>query len=63
MRTYRLLLVILSIIIISSCEKDDICSETTQTTPQLIITFYDAADIEQSKTVESLAVYAIKNLA
>jgi len=61
MRTYRLLLVILSIIIISSCEKDDICSETTQTTPQLIITFYDAADIEQSKTVESLAVYAIKN--
>ena len=58
MNSYRFLLLI---IFITSCEKDDICPESTQTTPQLIITFYDATAVEQSKTVESLAVYAEKN--
>ena len=31
----------LFLIVIFSCEKDDICSETTQTTPRLVIEFYD----------------------
>ena len=57
---YRLILIV-SIIFLTGCEKDDICPESTQTTPQLIITFYDATAVEQSKTVESLAVYAEKN--
>ena len=61
MRTYRLVLLILYIIIITSCEKDDICPESTQTTPQLVVTFYDVLDPQQSKIVESLAVYAIKD--
>ena len=51
----------MSSLIIISCEKDDICPDSTQTTPQLVVTFYDAIDPQQSKTVESLAVYAIKD--
>jgi hypothetical protein len=43
-----------------ACEKDDICAETTPTTPQLVITFKDANNINESKAVESLAVYAIE---
>jgi hypothetical protein len=31
----------LFLIVILSCEKDDICPETTQTTPRLVIEFYD----------------------
>ena len=44
-----------------ACEKDDLCAETTPTTPQLIISFKDANNTSESKVVESLAVYAIKN--
>ena len=51
----------MSFLIIISCEKDDICPDSTQTTPQLIVTFYDVLDPQQSKIVESLAVYAIKD--
>ena len=51
----------MSFLIIISCEKDDICPDSTQTTPQLVVTFYDALDPQQSKIVESLAVFAIKD--
>ena len=51
----------MSFLIIISCEKDDICPDSAQTTPQLVVTFYDALDPQQSKIVESLAVYAIKD--
>ena len=51
----------MSFLIIISCEKDDICPESTQTTPQLVVAFYDALDPQQRKTVESLAVFAIKD--
>ena len=44
-----------------ACEKDDLCAETTPTTPQLIISFKDANNTTESKTVESLAVFAIEN--
>ena len=42
-----------------SCEKDDICAETTTTTPQLIISFYDAANPENKKAVSSLRIYGL----
>ena len=61
MNHFKLILLTISFLIIISCEKDDICPESTQTTPQLVVTFYDALDPQQSKTVESLAVYAIKD--
>ena len=61
MNHFKLIILTISFLIIISCEKDDICPDSTQTTPQLVVTFYDALDPQQSKIVESLAVYAIKD--
>ena len=44
-----------------TCEKDDICAESTSTTPQLVITFKDADNTTESKPVESLGIYALKD--
>ena len=44
-----------------ACEKDDLCAETTPTTPQLIISFKDANNTTESKAVESLGVFAVQN--
>ncbi len=41
------------------CEKDDICSESTPTTPKLIIRFYDFDNPDTLKDVENLKVYGI----
>lgn len=38
------------------CEKDDICSETTPTTPRLIIEFYDFTNPTLTKNVTNLAI-------
>ena len=43
----------------SSCEKDDICEETTATTPKLIIEFYDILNPTVLKNVTNLAVKEI----
>ena len=48
--------------IIISCEKDDICAESTPTTPQLIIRFYDANDPEETKPVADMLVYGVDDL-
>ena len=37
-----------------NCESDDICPESTLTTPRMIITFYDVNNPEVRKKVESL---------
>lgn len=42
----------------SSCEKDDICSGDTTTTPRLVIEFYDVANLTQTKNVSNLALKA-----
>lgn len=42
--------------IISSCEIDDICVEDVST-PKLIIKFYDAENITETKEVDSLSVW------
>ncbi len=39
-----------------SCEKDDICAESTPTTPKLIIRFYDISSQEDTKNVTGLKV-------
>ena len=52
-----LLIVALSI----SCERDDICPESTLTTPRLIIDFYDVSNQEDSKNVFGLLVGGIGN--
>jgi hypothetical protein len=48
------LIIIILIIFLSSCEKDDICIE--ETTPHLIIRFYDIKNPDQFKVVTNLRV-------
>lgn len=44
----------LLVILVSSCERDDICAVNTPTTPQLVIQFYDIQNTSEAKplTVE-----------
>jgi hypothetical protein len=51
----RLFLVSITLLILS-CERDDICAESTATTPHLIIRFYDVSDQTQTKQVRLLTV-------
>lgn len=55
MKKLILFLLVLSISF-SSCEKDDICEETTATTPKLIIEFYDILNPTVLKNVTNLKV-------
>ena len=50
----KLLLLLLLIFSFSSCEKDDICAE--ETTPRLILEFYDVTNPTVKKNVTSLKV-------
>ena len=53
----KLLVLLLISIILSGCEKDDICSEDT--TPRLIIEFYDIANPANTKNVTGLKVTGV----
>ena len=44
-----------------TCESDDICPESTQTTPRIVITFYDINNPNEKKNVESLGIYTVNN--
>ena len=50
----KILLLLLVSISISSCEKDDICTE--ETTPRLIVEFYDISNPANTKNVVNLKV-------
>ncbi len=50
------LLVLLVATLFFGCEKDDICAETTPTTPRLIIDFYDFTNPTLSKNVTNLGI-------
>ncbi|OUR91082.1 hypothetical protein A9Q87_11445 [Flavobacteriales bacterium 34_180_T64] len=52
---YSTLLVFLAAVIYS-CEKDDICAETTVTTPHLLIDFFDINAPDEAKNVRLLTV-------
>jgi hypothetical protein len=41
-----------------SCERDDICAESTSTTPRLLVEFFDIADNETLKSVTRLTTYS-----
>lgn len=59
-RTKNIIIVLLSLIVlptIQNCERDDICAESTSTTPRLIIEFYDADNTDDLKNVPRLTVY------
>ncbi|MGC6438119.1 MAG: DUF6452 family protein [Flavobacteriaceae bacterium] len=51
------ILLTVCLLAIVSCEPDDICSQSTQTTPRFVISFFDINDIENTKTVGGL--YAV----
>jgi len=57
MKKIIILFIVLSIAF-SSCEKDDICAETTATTPRLIIDFYDITNPTLTKNVTNLGIIA-----
>jgi hypothetical protein len=42
----------------SGCEKDDICDETTPTTPKVVIEFYDAVATTTLKNITNLKITA-----
>ena len=44
-----------------SCERDDICPESTPTTPKLIVEFYDTLDPETVKFVPQIRVQGVGN--
>lgn len=56
MNRYALSLITICFIALSSCERDDICSATTPTTPNAIITFYDVSNISTLKSVTGLRI-------
>lgn len=57
-----LLLVLLAVISTNiSCERDDICPESTPTTPKLIIEFYNTNEPENLKAIARLRVQGINN--
>ena len=55
----KIIILVFLIAIFSGCEKDDICDENTETTPRLIIDFYDFTNPTLTKSVTNLAI--IKN--
>ena len=57
----KYLVLFLIILTIYNCESDDICPESTLTTPRLVVTFYDEDNPEERKNIESLGVYIVKN--
>lgn len=56
MRKLKLFALFITLPLIS-CERDDICAATTQTTPRLLIEFYDSANTDDLKNVPRLTVY------
>ena len=54
-------LLCLSAILHTSCERDDICPESTPTTPRLIIDIFDINNQESKKNVFGLLVAGVDN--
>lgn len=53
--------IVLLILVVTlwNCERDDICAESTPTTPRLLIEFNDIDNLENSKAVRQLTVIGI----
>jgi hypothetical protein len=57
MKNLKFLILTLAIVLYS-CERDDICTNNTPTTPALIIEFFDVTEIEELKSVIRMSAYA-----
>lgn len=49
-------LIVLVLLSFWNCEKDDLCAESTPTTPRVVIEFYDTANPTQLKSVTKLVI-------
>ncbi len=58
MMRYTALLLLGFLFVFSGCEKDDICSDTSPTTPRLVIEFYNVTDTDTLKNVTNLRIKA-----
>lgn len=56
MKNLKFLVLCIAIALVN-CERDDICPATTQTTPRLIVQFYDASDTDELLDVTRITVY------
>lgn len=52
-----IVLLLISCLSFSGCEKDDICDANTVTTPRLVITFYDYNNASAEKNVTNLSIF------
>jgi hypothetical protein len=57
----KILALVLFTLLTTNCERDDICPETTATTPKLIIRFYDITDQTETLRVLGLQVQGVDN--
>ena len=57
----KIIALLLLIITFGSCERDDICSGETPTTPHLIIKFYNINNPDETLSVPNLRVYGEGN--
>lgn len=58
-----LFILLITIGSVISCERDDICPESTPTTPKLMVNFYDRVDTETIKFVPQIRVQGVNNNA
>ncbi|CAM3631778.1 DUF6452 domain-containing protein [Flavobacterium gelidilacus] len=54
-------LVLLLAVSFWNCEKDDICAETTPTTPKLVIEFFDKLNGDNNKNLTNLQYFEINS--
>ncbi|MEJ2112547.1 MAG: hypothetical protein P8X62_02175 [Flavobacteriaceae bacterium] len=48
-------------LVLSNCERDDICPEATPTTPHLIIRLYDISNQESNKNAFNMRIQGVGN--
>ncbi|MBT8325391.1 MAG: hypothetical protein KJO96_08845 [Winogradskyella sp.] len=53
----NILIVLITSLLSIGCERDDICADSTSTTPRLRIEFYDIANTDELKSVPRLTVF------
>ena len=56
MKNLKFLILFIAIALVN-CERDDICPASTQTTPRLIVQFYDASETDELLDVTRITVY------
>jgi len=55
----KIIALLLLLLVIYSCERDDICAESTETTPHLVLRFYDFSEQEETLRVIGLQVQGL----